>query len=73
MVYETEKQLDLLAKAYRGMKKLGQHTKDPVIKNVVCDNSDYFSFVVEVIEEALKDVLLKQYITIEMEKGENEA
>lgn len=73
MVYETEKQLDLLAKAYRGMKKLEQHTKDPVIKNVVCDNSDYFAFVVELIEEALKDVLLKQYITIEMEKGENEA
>ena len=73
MAYETEKQLDFLTKAYRGMKKLEQNTKDPVIKNVVCDDNDYFAFAVELIEEALKDVLPKQYITNEMEKGEDEA
>ncbi len=71
MAYKEEKQLELLMGVYREMKKLESHTKDPVIKEVVNDSDNNYSDVLENLEEAMKEVLLRQYIAAELEKGDD--
>ena len=55
---------------YREMKKLESYTKDPVIREVVSDSDNNYSDVLESLEEVMKDVLLRQYVAAELEKGD---
>lgn len=48
-----------------------RRTKDPVIKEVVCNGNSNYSCVLESLEEAMKDVLLQQYPAAELEEGDD--
>lgn len=71
MAYKAERQLELLMGDYREMKHLELHTKDPVIKEVVCDGNNNYSCVMENLEDAMKDMLLQQYLVAELAKGDD--
>lgn len=71
MAYKPERQLELLMNVYRAMKCLESHTKDSVIREVVCNSDNNYSCVLERLEEAMKEVLLLQYVAAELEKGDD--